>query len=77
MQYTRKEDDFAGGTYRLKGEILDIFPPYDDFGIRVEFFDNEVESIKSFEILNKTTIEKFDKITSYPAKEFITSEKKL
>ncbi|BBE32118.1 UvrABC system protein B [Tepiditoga spiralis] len=77
MQYTRKEDDFAGGTYRLKGEILDIFPPYDDFGIRVEFFDNEVESIKSFEILNKTTIEKFDKITLYPAKEFITSEKKI
>jgi excinuclease ABC subunit B len=77
MQYTRKEDDFSGGTFHWKGEILEIFPPYDDFGIRVEFFDNEVENISSFDIFNRNKLEVFDKVTIYPAKEFVTSEDKI
>jgi len=77
MQYTRKEDDFAGGTFRWKGEVLEIYPPYDDFGIKVLFFDDEVESIESFDLYNRTAIEEFDKITIYPAKEFVTSEDKI
>ncbi|MDK2946047.1 excinuclease ABC subunit UvrB [Geotoga petraea] len=77
MLYTRKEDDFSGGTFRWKGEVLEIYPPYEDFGIRVLFFDDEVESIESFDLYNRTPIEEFDKITIYPAKEFVTSEEKI
>lgn len=77
MLYTRKEDDFAGGTFRWKGEVLEIYPPYEDFGIKVLFFDDEVESIESFDLYNRTKIEEFDKITIYPAKEFVTSDEKI
>lgn len=77
MLYTRQEDDFAGGTFRWKGEILEIYPRYEDFGIRIEFFDNEIEHIYSFDLYNKNKIEVFDKIIIYPAKEFITSEEKI
>ena len=77
MLYTRKEDDFSGGTFRWKGEVLEVYPPYEDFGIRVLFFDDEVESIESFDLYNRTKIEEFDKITIYPAKEFVTSDEKI
>jgi len=77
MQYTRQEKDFLGGTFRWKGEVLEIFPPYDDFGIRVTFFDNEIEKIESFDVFNRTIMEEYDKITIYPAKEFVTSDEKI
>lgn len=77
MQYTRKEDDFTGGTFRWKGETLEIYPVYDDHGIRITFFDDEIENIISFDIYNRTHIEDFDKITIYPAKEFVTTEDKI
>ncbi|HOO75490.1 MAG TPA: excinuclease ABC subunit UvrB, partial [Tepiditoga sp.] len=77
MQYTRKEDDFKGGTYRWKGEVLEIFPVYEDFGIRIDFFDNEIEAIRSFDILNRNIIDEFDKVTIYPAREFVTSNEKI
>lgn len=77
MLYTRKEEDFSGGTFRWKGEVLEIYPPYEDFGIKIVFFDDEVESIESFDLYNRKPIEEFDKIIIYPAKEFVTSEEKI
>ncbi|SHE78510.1 Excinuclease ABC subunit B [Marinitoga hydrogenitolerans DSM 16785] len=77
MLYTRSEEKHSGGIFRFKGDILEIYPPYEDFGIRVEFFDDEVEKIYSFDILNRTKIDFFDKITIYPANEFVTTEEKI
>ncbi|AEX85082.1 excinuclease ABC subunit B [Marinitoga sp. 1135] len=77
MLYNRSEDKHTGGNFRFKGDILEIYPPYEDFGIRIEFFDDEVEKIYSFDILNRTKIESFDKITIYPASEFVTTEEKI
>ncbi|KLO21094.1 excinuclease ABC subunit B [Marinitoga sp. 1197] len=77
MLYTRSEDKHTGGNFRFKGDILEIYPPYEDFGIRIEFFDDEIERIYSFDILNRTKIEFFDKITIYPASEFVTTEEKI
>lgn len=77
MQYERTEDLSRNGTFRLRGEILEIVPSYEDTGIRVEFFDDEVEKIFSFDPLNKTIIEEYDKITIYPAKEYITTNEKI
>ncbi|KLO21884.1 MULTISPECIES: excinuclease ABC subunit UvrB [unclassified Marinitoga] len=77
MLYTRSEDKHTGGNFRFKGDILEIYPPYEDFGIRIEFFDDEIEKIYSFDILNRTKIEFFDKITIYPASEFVTTEEKI
>ncbi|HPE68526.1 MAG TPA: excinuclease ABC subunit UvrB [Thermotogota bacterium] len=77
IQYTRSEDVFKGGTFQMKGEALDIFPGYEEVGIRVEFFDDEVERIYSFDPLNRNPLEPFDKIIIYPAREFITTEQKI
>jgi excinuclease ABC subunit B len=77
MLYNRTEDKFSGGNFRFKGDVLEIYPPYEDFGIRVEFFDDEIEKMYSFDILNRTKIEFFDKITIYPASEFVTTEEKI
>jgi len=77
MQYTRKEDESSGGVFRFKGEVLEVFPPYEDYGIRIEFFDEEIQSIKTFDLLNRKTIEIIDKVTLYPAKEYVTTEEKI
>ncbi|MDN5337083.1 MAG: excinuclease subunit [Thermotogaceae bacterium] len=77
MQYERMEDLSKSGTFRLRGEILEIIPSYEDTGIRIEFFDDEVEKILSFDPLNRTIIEEYDKIVIYPAKEYITTDEKI
>ena len=77
LQYERSEEMFKGGAFRIKGEILEVFPGYDDIGIRVEFFDDEVDRIYTFDPVTRNTIEHLDKITIYPATEYITTEDKI
>ncbi len=61
----------------MKGEIFEIFPPYEDFGIRLYFFDDEIERIVTFDPINRKTIEELDMVTIYPAKEFVTTQEKI
>ncbi|RLL86867.1 excinuclease ABC subunit B [Mesotoga sp. HF07.pep.5.2.highcov] len=77
IQYNRSEDVSAGGVFHVKGEIFEIFPPYEDFGIRLYFFDDEIERIVSFDPINRKTIEELDMVTVYPAKEFVTTQDKI
>jgi len=77
IQYNRSEDVSAGGVFHVKGEIFEIFPPYEDFGIRLYFFDDEVEKIVTFDPINRKTIEELDMVTVYPAKEFVTTQEKI
>jgi excinuclease ABC subunit B len=77
MQYDRSEEVFKGGNYRLKGEILEIYPGYEDVGIRIEFFDDEVDRIFSFDPVTRSKIEDFDRIIIYPATEYVTTEEKI
>jgi excinuclease ABC subunit B len=77
IQYNRSEDVSAGGVFHVKGEIFEIFPPYEDFGIRLYFFDDEIEKIVTFDPINRKTIEELDMVTIYPAKEFVTTQEKI
>jgi len=77
IQYNRSEDVSAGGVFHVKGEIFEIFPPYEDFGIRLYFFDDEIEKIVTFDPINRKTIEELDMVTVYPAKEFVTTQEKI
>ncbi|HDP78674.1 MAG TPA: excinuclease ABC subunit UvrB [Mesotoga infera] len=77
IQYNRSEDISAGGIFHVKGEIFEIFPPYEDFGIRLYFFDDEIERIVTFDPINRKTIEELDMVTVYPAKEFVTTQEKI
>ena len=77
IQYNRSEDISAGGVFHIKGEIFEVFPPYEDFGIRIYFFDDEIERIATFEPLNRKIIDDLDMVTIYPAKEFVTTQDKI
>lgn len=71
--YSRTEADFNPGSFRIKGDTVDIYPSYADEAFRVHFFGDEIEEIESFDPKNSKVLEKFDKLTIYPANMFVTS----
>ena len=75
--YSRTEADFNHGNFRIKGDTVDIFPGYADYGVRVHFFGDEIEEIEAFNIQNNKVIELYDQINIYPANMFVTSPEVL
>lgn len=75
--YNRSEIEFTRGTFRVKGDTVDIFPAYADYAIRIQFWDDEIESIESFNPMDGHTIEKMDMVNIYPANIFVTSKEKM
>ena len=75
--YSRTEADFTPGSFRIKGDTVEVYPSYADQGFRVHFFGDEIEDIESFEIKNSKVIEKYNKLTIYPANMFVTSPEVL
>nr|WP_314896841.1 excinuclease ABC subunit UvrB [uncultured Flavobacterium sp.] len=71
--YSRTEADFNPGSFRIKGDTVDVYPSYADEAYRVHFFGDEIEEIESFDVKNSKVLEKFDKLTIYPANMFVTS----
>ena len=74
--YSRNEAEFKRGSFRVKGDSVDIFPAYGDFGYRLVFFGNEIESIEMIDPLNGATIEFLNDISIYPANNFVTSKER-
>lgn len=78
MQYTRNELEFLRGTYRIRGEILDIFPAESDQNaVRIELFDEEVDSIRWFDPLTGKMVRKIPRITIYPKSHYVTPKNNL
>ncbi|MEO8234925.1 MAG: excinuclease ABC subunit UvrB [Flavobacterium sp.] len=71
--YSRTEMDFNPGNFRIKGDTVDVYPSYADDAFRIHFFGDEIEEIESFDIKTSQVIEKFEKLTIYPANMFVTS----
>ena len=71
--YSRTEADFKHGNFRIKGDTVDIFPSYGDDPFRIHFFGDEIEDMESFNIQTNEIIEKYDRLTIYPANMFVTS----
>lgn len=71
--YARTEAEFTPGTFRIKGDTVEIFPSYADDPFRVHFFGDEIEEIESFDARDAKVIEKYDKLNIYPANMFVTS----
>jgi excinuclease ABC subunit B len=73
MQYTRNETDFARGTFRVRGEIIDVFPAeHSELAIRIELFDDEVESLSLFDPLTGRMRQKIPRFTVYPSSHYVT-----
>ena len=78
MQYSRNELEFLRGTYRIRGEILDIFPAESDQNaVRIELFDDEVDSIRWFDPLTGKMVRKISRITIYPKSHYVTPKNNL
>ena len=71
--YSRTEADFNHGNFRIKGDTVDIFPSYADDAFRVHFFGDEIEDIEAFNVQTNKVVEKYDRLTIYPANMFVTS----
>ncbi|MPQ42173.1 transcription-repair coupling factor [Clostridium tarantellae] len=72
--YERTEIVEGKGEFCLRGGIVDIYPPHSNFPFRIDMFDNEIESIKTFNVESQRSIEKVDAIEIFPAKETILNE---
>jgi len=75
--YSRNEIDFRYGTFRVKGDTVDVFVAYGDFAYRIVFLGDEIEDIESFDPVNGHTIEHHDEVYIYPANIFVTSKHRL
>ena len=75
IQYERNDLDFHRGTFRLRGDILDIFPAYEeDRAIRIEFFDDEIDTVSFIDALKGNVLEKMERLHLYPASHYVAKE---
>ncbi|MFV3412428.1 excinuclease ABC subunit UvrB [Pseudomonas nitroreducens] len=78
LQYTRNDMDFARATFRVRGDVIDIFPAESDLeAIRVELFDDEVENIAAFDPLTGEVLTKLPRFTFYPKSHYVTPRETL
>ena len=71
--YSRDNDDFKQGNFRIKGDTIDVFPAYADFSYKIHFFGDEIEEIESFNPNTNKILDSHESIEIYPANIFVTS----
>src|SRR5699024_5042793 len=78
LQYSRNEVDFSRATFRVRGDVIDVYPAESDFeAIRVELFDDEVENISAFDPLTGKVIGRLPRFTFYPKSHYVTPRETL
>lgn len=78
MQYNRNEQDFSRGTFRVRGDTIDIFPAeHSELAIRIELFDEEIESLQLFDPLTGRIRQKVPRFTVYPSSHYVTPREKV
>jgi excinuclease ABC subunit B len=78
LQYTRNDIELARGTYRVRGEVVDIYPAESEYeAVRVELFDDEIEALSYFDPLTGHTLRKVPRLTIYPKTHYVTPREKL
>ena len=74
--YSRNESEFKRGTFRVKGDSVDIYLAYGDYGCRVVFFGDEIETIETIDPVSGATLEFLSEISIYPANNFVTTKER-
>ncbi len=72
--YSRTTADFKNGNFRVKGDVVDVFPGYADHAFRIHFFGDEIEEIEAFDPFNNKVVEVYETLNIYPANMFVTSQ---
>src|SRR6187399_1102044 len=70
IQYERNDHDFGRGTFRVRGDIIEVYPSYEEQGLRIELFGDEIDELSSFDALTGKTLRRHDKIAVYPKSHF-------
>ncbi|MEO1663626.1 MAG: excinuclease ABC subunit UvrB [Chloroflexota bacterium] len=77
LQYTRNDMELRRGTFRARGDVLEIFPAYGETAYRVELFGDEIDRITEFDTLTGELLEVHQKVTIFPAKQFIADDDRM
>lgn len=77
VQYTRNDVEMGRGKFRVKGDVLEIGPAYEDRIVRVEFFGDEIEAIRYIDPVTGVTLQNLEGLNIYPARHFVTPEERL
>jgi len=77
MQYERTRLDLYHGAFRVRGDVLEILPAYEDVGIRVEYFGDEIERIARFDVLTGEVLAEVDRVAVYPKTHYVTPRDQL
>ena len=78
IQYERNDTDFHRGTFRVRGDVIEIFPAYDsERALRIEFFGDEVEAISQIDPLRGVVLQKLAKVSIFPASHYVSSKENL
>ena len=71
IQYERNDTEFGRGTFRVRGDIVEVIPSYEELGLRIELFGDEVDALTTFDPLTGKALRKHDKIAVYPKSHFV------
>ncbi|NTW28597.1 MAG: excinuclease ABC subunit UvrB [Coriobacteriia bacterium] len=77
IQYDRNDYELTRGTFRVRGDVVDIFPPYADHPVRVEFFGDEIEVVAEVNQITGEVLNAFDELPIWPATHYVTEARKL
>ena len=71
--YSRTDIEIKSGTFKVKGDVVTVFPSYGENGFRIHFFGDEIEEIEAIDLVSNQVLEKYESLTIYPANLFVTS----
>ena len=75
--YERNDTAFARGKFRVRGDVIEVWPAYEEFGLRIELFGDEIESLAVINPVSGETLRTLDEMYIYPAKHFVTPEERI
>ena len=77
MQYDRNDVEFARGSFRVRGDVIEIRPSYEEWAIRVELFGDEVERLSVIDLVTRKVTDELEEISIYPAKHWVTTQENI
>jgi excinuclease ABC subunit B len=74
IQYERNDHDFSRGTFRARGDVIEVYPSYEDIGLRIELFGDEVDGLSSFDPITGKVTRRHERLAIYPKSHYVTPE---
>jgi excinuclease ABC subunit B len=77
IQYERNDHEFTRGTFRVRGDVIEVYPSYEELAVRIELFGDEVDELITFDPITAKTLRRHDKLAVYPKSHFVTPKERL